>query len=67
MKYLISYLDCSMHLQSCSSIIANSLLCGMTVFCNVFSYEYQQGSDISEIVEVLKTNGPFNTGITFIW
>ena len=43
-----------------------SLLCGMTTFANVFSFEYKKGSSIEVIVDVLKTNGPFNTGITFI-
>ena len=43
-----------------------SLVCGMTIFCNVFSFEYLKGSSLEVIVDVLKTNGPFNTGITFI-
>ncbi len=47
-------------------LLLNSLMSGMTVFCNVFSYEYLKGSSIEEIINVLKTNGPFNTGITFI-
>ncbi len=38
----------------------------MTTFANVFSFEYLKGSSIEEIVDVLKTNGPYNTGITFI-
>ena len=43
-----------------------SLLCGMMIFCNVFSRELYKGSSIATIVDVLKTNGPFNTGVTFI-
>lgn len=57
---LISSVLCTLCLLHCS------LLCGMTIFCNVFSFEYYKGSSITEIVDVLKTNGPFNTGITFI-
>lgn len=59
---LISFVLCSLYLLHC----IYSLLCGMTIFCNVFSFEYYKGSSITEIVDVLKTNGPFNTGITFI-
>ena len=43
-----------------------SLLCGMTIFCTVFSNEYLKGSPTNVVIGVLKTNGPFNTGITFI-
>jgi NSS family neurotransmitter:Na+ symporter len=55
-------------LGSTTPIINNlvSLICGITIFCNVFSFEYLHASPINEIIDKLKNNGPYNTGITFI-
>ncbi|XP_078584386.1 putative sodium-dependent transporter HI_1690 [Branchiostoma floridae x Branchiostoma japonicum] len=46
-----------------------SLTVGVTVFCTVFSTFTKVNPDgtQADIVELLKTNGPANTGLTFIW
>ncbi|XP_006818352.1 putative sodium-dependent transporter YocR [Saccoglossus kowalevskii] len=44
-----------------------SLLNGMTIFATVFGIEISQGKNLTEILTLLQTNGPGNTGLTFIW
>ncbi|XP_072041120.1 uncharacterized sodium-dependent transporter YhdH-like [Amphiura filiformis] len=44
-----------------------SLVCGMLTFSTVFATQMQNGTNVSEIVDLLKENGPANTGLTFIW
>ncbi|XP_070534588.1 uncharacterized sodium-dependent transporter YhdH-like [Ptychodera flava] len=44
-----------------------SLICAMTTFSTVFGIEINEGYNKTEIVTLLKTNGPGNTGLTFIW
>ncbi|XP_066269611.1 uncharacterized sodium-dependent transporter YocR-like [Branchiostoma lanceolatum] len=46
-----------------------SLTVGITVFCTVFSTFTKVNPDgtKADIVELLRTNGPANTGLTFIW
>ncbi|XP_077989847.1 putative sodium-dependent transporter HI_0736 [Glandiceps talaboti] len=44
-----------------------SLLNGMTTFASVFAIEVADDKNITEIVKILKSNGPGNTGLTFIW
>ncbi|XP_078665864.1 putative sodium-dependent transporter HI_1690 [Branchiostoma floridae x Branchiostoma belcheri] len=46
-----------------------SLTVGITVFCTVFSTftEVNPDGTKKDIVELLRTNGPANTGLTFIW
>ncbi|XP_066269609.1 uncharacterized sodium-dependent transporter YocR-like [Branchiostoma lanceolatum] len=46
-----------------------SLMCGTMVFCTVFSTwtKVSPGGDKSDLMKLLKTNGPANTGLTFIW
>jgi len=44
-----------------------SLLCGLLVFSTVFSVQFQEGKTKEQVIDVLKENGPANTGLTFIW
>ncbi|XP_066269613.1 uncharacterized sodium-dependent transporter YocR-like isoform X2 [Branchiostoma lanceolatum] len=46
-----------------------SLMCGTMVFCTVFSTwtKVSPGGDKADLMKLLKTNGPANTGLTFIW
>lgn len=44
-----------------------SLLCGILVFCCVFSVLVQDGYSDDRILEIIQENGPANTGLTFIW
>ncbi|XP_006822836.1 putative sodium-dependent transporter YhdH [Saccoglossus kowalevskii] len=44
-----------------------SLLNGMTTFASVFAIETANGKNKTEIIQVLKSNGPGNTGLTFVW
>ncbi|XP_071491876.1 uncharacterized sodium-dependent transporter YocR-like [Diadema antillarum] len=44
-----------------------SLICGMLTYATVFSTQMAENRTQTEIVELLKTNGPANTGLTFIW
>ena len=44
-----------------------SLLCGLTVFCCVFSVLIQQSYASERILTIIGDNGPANTGLTFIW
>ncbi|XP_071958674.1 uncharacterized sodium-dependent transporter YhdH-like isoform X1 [Antedon mediterranea] len=44
-----------------------SLSCGMLTFATVFATRLQANDTIEEIVDILKDNGPANTGLTFIW
>ncbi|XP_022091160.1 uncharacterized protein LOC110979563 isoform X2 [Acanthaster planci] len=46
---------------------AISLFCGMLTFSTVFATGIQNGSSTDEIIELLKQNGPGNTGLTFVW
>ncbi|XP_022091047.1 uncharacterized protein LOC110979511 [Acanthaster planci] len=49
----------------CNNVI--SLVCGMLTFATVFATEVKNGSSTEQIVELLKENGPGNTGLTFVW
>eukprot|EP00058_Branchiostoma_floridae_P001845 XP_002587333.1 hypothetical protein BRAFLDRAFT_100529 [Branchiostoma floridae] len=46
-----------------------SLIVGVTVFCTVFATYTKVNPDGTEadVVNLLRTNGPANTGLTFIW
>jgi len=44
-----------------------SLLCGITVFCCVFSVLLQLSYSTERILTIIGDNGPANTGLTFIW
>ena len=44
-----------------------SMICGIMVFCTVFSVQSEEGLSTDEIVGRLADNGPANTGLTFIW
>jgi len=44
-----------------------SLMCGLLVFSCVFSVLIQEGYSDDRILEVIKENGPANTGLTFLW
>eukprot|EP00058_Branchiostoma_floridae_P026670 XP_002612161.1 hypothetical protein BRAFLDRAFT_88900 [Branchiostoma floridae] len=46
-----------------------SLIVGVTVFCTVFATYTKVNPDGTEadVVKLLRTNGPANTGLTFIW
>ena len=44
-----------------------SLLCGLLVFCSVFSVLIRQSYGSEIILDIIADNGPANTGLTFIW
>ncbi|XP_070534133.1 uncharacterized sodium-dependent transporter HI_0736-like isoform X2 [Ptychodera flava] len=44
-----------------------SLMNGMTTYASVFAIETANNRTTTEIVQILKTNGPGNTGLTFVW
>ncbi|XP_078664954.1 putative sodium-dependent transporter YocR [Branchiostoma floridae x Branchiostoma belcheri] len=46
-----------------------SLMAGTMIFCTVFSTwtNVSPGGDKDDLMTLLKTNGPANTGLTFIW
>ncbi|XP_078584388.1 putative sodium-dependent transporter YocR isoform X2 [Branchiostoma floridae x Branchiostoma japonicum] len=46
-----------------------SLMSGTMVFCTVFSTwtKVSPGGDKDDLMKLLKTNGPANTGLTFVW
>ncbi len=44
-----------------------SLLCGIMMFCTVFSVQRELGQTKNQIVDTLQYNGPGNSGLTFIW
>ncbi|XP_077990757.1 putative sodium-dependent transporter HI_0736 [Glandiceps talaboti] len=44
-----------------------SLMSGMMTFATVFSVETSAGLNQTEIVNILQSSGPANTGLTFIW
>ena len=44
-----------------------SLLCGLTVFCCVFSVLLKLSYSTERILTIIGDNGPANTGLTFIW
>ncbi|XP_019637021.1 PREDICTED: uncharacterized protein LOC109479495 [Branchiostoma belcheri] len=46
-----------------------SLMAGMMIFSTVFSTwtKVSPGGDKDDLMKLLKTNGPANTGLTFIW
>ena len=44
-----------------------SLLCGILVFSCVFSVLTQDGYSPDRILEIIRDNGPANTGLTFLW
>ena len=44
-----------------------SLLCGIMMFCTVFSVQRGIGQTKNQIVDTLQYNGPGNSGLTFIW
>ena len=46
---------------------SSSLLCGILVFCTVFSVETEKHLTKDQILGLLRENGPANTGLTFIW
>ena len=56
-------------LGSATPIMNNivSLMCGILIFSTVFSVQRQLGQSPGQVVDTLQTNGPGNTGLTFIW
>lgn len=44
-----------------------SLTCGMLTFSTVFSTQIQAGKNQTQILNILRENGPANTGLSFVW
>ena len=44
-----------------------SMICGIMMFCTVFSVQRGIGQTKTQIVDTLQYNGPGNSGLTFIW
>lgn len=44
-----------------------SILCGIMMFCTVFSVQRGIGQTQTQVINTLQYNGPGNSGLTFIW
>ena len=44
-----------------------SLICGIMMFCTVFSVQRGVGQSQGQVIDTLQYNGPGNSGLTFIW
>ena len=44
-----------------------SILCGIMMFCTVFSVQRGIGQTQTQVIKTLQYNGPSNSGLTFIW